>query len=115
MEKETISHDDLSTAIAETQEMTLQGLEGVANALQILVLTLFQNGSLDPSDYTRALIDYQREHIDPDSFQASVFDRILDMLTDDQRQALLRRLSFRLIPGKTPARTPSASPPAPTE
>jgi len=87
------------------RDWALEGIEGVMQLLQVLVLALGKTGQLDTAEYARLLADWHNQQIEPDSLQDVLFQRMLGMLVD-QPEVLLRRTGFQLMPVSSPAGEP---------
>lgn len=87
------------------QDLALEGIEGVMQLLQVLVLALGKTGQLDTAEYARLLADWHNKQIEPDSLQDVLFQRMLGMLVD-QPEVLLRRTGFQLMQAASPADEP---------
>ena len=82
--------------MSEQDDPALEAVDGVLKVLQVLVLRLGQSGVLDSSEYARDLLSYRTQEA-PDSIQAAVIDRMLDMLVD-RADVLLRRAEIHAVP-----------------
>ncbi len=87
------------------QDLALEGIEGVMQLLQVLVLALGKTGQLDTAEYARLLADWHHKQIEPDSLQDVLFQRMLGMLVD-QPEVLLRRTGIQLMQAPGPVGEP---------
>lgn len=87
--------------------MALDAVEGLIQALQILVMCLGKSGQLDTAEYARLLADWRLAHVPPDSMQEAVLDRMLSFLVDEP-EVLLRRLSLQVVQGESHGQMPNA-------
>lgn len=105
----------------ELASLAMEAIDGVMQALQVLVVCLSKSGQLDPGDYALLLSDFRERHVDSGSMQAMVIDRLMVMLVDQPEelgrhsQAEIRRAAFQLIPGGTPGPMPTAASADPDE
>lgn len=90
------------------QDWVLEGIEGVMQLLQVLVIALGKAGQLDTAEYARLLADWHHQQIQPGSTQDVLFQRMLGMLVD-QPEVLLRRTGFQLMQAESPAGEPRQS------
>ena len=87
------------------QDWALEGIEGVMQLLQVLVVALGKTGQLDTAEYARLLADWHHQQIQPGSTQDVLFQRMLGMLVE-QPEVLLRRTGFQLMQAENPAGEP---------
>lgn len=87
------------------RDWALEGIEGLMQLLQALVLALGKTGQLDTAEYARLLADWHNQQIEPDSLQDVLFQRMLGMLVDEP-EVLLRRSRFQLMPAPSLADEP---------
>ena len=59
------------------RDWALEGIEGLMQLLQALVLALGKTGQLDTAEYARLLADWHNQQIEPDSLQDVLFSECL--------------------------------------
>jgi hypothetical protein len=91
---------------AEIQQLTLDGIDGVMGLLQVLVVALGKQGQLDTAAYAHLLLDYRKNLLEPESVQATLVDRMLRMLVDENPEVLVRRDGLHVLT-KSEAAPPS--------
>lgn len=80
--------------------------EGVLATLQVLIVALGKSGALDTDEYCRLLTDYRLKHVEDDSMQAAVIERVLHMLVQEPVEVLLRRAAMHVAPTAADRATP---------